>query len=289
MSRLDLDLTTPPEAIAPGSTIRTTLRLRNTGTEVERYALRPSGSLAEWTTLEATEMRLFPGERAAVEIRVAVPCASLPPAGAASIGVDLVDSDGDRASVERPVTVAPCPTLRVEAPVPGALWTVRRALVHADLENVGNVEVPTRVVVHDRDGRVTWPDHPDGWPFTLRAGDRSRVPLALTLRRTMWMGKDAPCEYTVSALAPPVTGTKPPEASATAMVTQVPVVRRWWLAVLLLLVVAALPDSGAQALIAFAAFAAFVVVLFLAAYRFVRVVSEGGRRQPSGGPGREAR
>ena len=289
MSRLDLDLTTPPGAVVPGGMTRTTLSLRNTGTEVERYTLRPSGSLAEWTTLEADELRLFPGEQTSVEVRVAVPCAPLPPAGAASIGVDLVDSDGDRASVERPVTVAPCPTLHIQAPVPGALWTARRALVHADLANIGNVEVPTRLVVRDREGRVTWPDHADGWAFTLAAGDRSRVPLALTLGRTTWVGKDAPREYTVSAMVLPAGGTEAVETSATAVITQVPVVRRWWLAVLLLLVVAAMPDTKPQWLIAFAAFAAFVAVLVLAVYRFVRVVRAGGGRDRPGRQGRDAR
>ena len=276
MTAVELVLTRPDAVLLPGAVFHGSLTVRNTGTEVQRYALASSGSLAAWTVLESAELRLWPGDRAAVAVRVSVPCEPSPAAGTHTIGVQVTDADGTPSSVEQPAEVAPCPRPFLAAPHPAALRTAHHALIHVDVGNEGNVHLPVRLMVTEREGRIVWTGRPDGEVLQLPPGQRFRQPVRLTLRRASLLGKDAPRDYRVVLLSPTPGGSAPTESSQAGVITQLPVLRRWWLAVLAALVVlAATADGGLRALLVVAVLAGGIALAVAALVRYLRVVGAG--------------
>lgn len=288
MTPAELVLTRPDAVLLPGAVFHGSLTVRNTGSEVRHYALAASGSLAAWTVLESADLRLWPGDQAAVAVRVTVPCEPLPTAGTHTIGVQVANADGTPTSVEQPVEVAPCFRPYLVALHPPALWTAHHALVHVDVGNDGNVHLPVRLMVTQHEGRILWTGRPQGVVLQLSPGQRIRQPVRLTLRRVSLLGKDAPRNYRVVLLSPTTEKSAPVENFEEGVITQMPVVRRWWLAVLAALVVlanTAAPEDPHWHLGDFTVDVGLVVTAVLAVglavaalVRYVRVVkaSRGG-------------
>lgn len=273
MTAAELSLTPPAAPLLAGVGTRCTLRVVNPGSEVEHYTVQPTGTLAAWTVLEQTELRLWPGRGADVEVRVVFPCAPVPRAGPATVGVVVRNGDGSSATAEQPAAVAPCAILRLDRPEPHALWTAHHALVHVTVGNEGNVALPVRLVVGDREGRLAWFSHPDGDGFQLGPGDRVARPVRLSFRDLSWLGKDAAREYVARVTAPSQPGAPPLEQTTSGVLTQLPVVRRWWLAVFFLLMSAAFVAQGGWGnVFGFPGLAVGAAILVAAIVRLLRTV-----------------
>ncbi len=280
VSTAELTLSPPDAALVPGSVFHGTLTVRNTGPEVEQYTLAPAGGLAAWTRPVDAQLRLWPGDTGTVEVRVDLPRASTPPAGATTVGVTARCGDGTVAAAEEAAEVAPFAELAVLPPEPHALWTARRALVHVVVVNRGNVGLAVHLRASDREGQLAWTGRPHGEQRSLGPGESVRWPVGLTLRKVRWLGREVPLQYTAAASAPPVAGA-PPEGVASGSLTQLPLVRRWWLGLALLLVVlAAFAGPELAVLVGFLLALLLLVVILV---RYARVVQGG--RAPPGVPG----
>ena len=154
MSTPDLQLSKPSQPLLPGQPVRLELTVRNTGPEVERFDLEPSGPLTAWVTLSEPEVRIWPGEAATVSVTTSLPSGPHPLAGATVIGVLVHAADGSTASVDVAAEVAPRPAVAVEAPVPHAIRSARWARVHVTVGNPGNTPLTVGVAAQDREGRL---------------------------------------------------------------------------------------------------------------------------------------
>ena len=234
----EVRLTRPAMPLAPGRPFVGRVVVRNTGPEVEQYGLEPVGPLAGWTRLAEPELRIWPGEERETTVTVDLPPGSQPVAGRTSVGVAARTVDGAWAVAETPAEVAPRFELVVQAPVPHAIATTRRALVHATVVNAGNTALGTRVTARDSEGRLLHEAGRAGAEVLLGPGQALTVPVVLRTARTHWLGRPTRCDYTVQAASEPVTAT------ANGVVTIEPILRRWWFAVLAVLVLLAIGLRG---------------------------------------------
>ncbi|MCL3860412.1 hypothetical protein [Actinotalea sp. K2] len=221
----EVRLTGPTVPLTGGSRLSGRLVVRNTGREVERYEVVATGPLAGWVTLQESEVRIWPGEQREVGLTVTLPTGPAPPAGASEIRVVAIAGDGAWGEARHPVQVAPHPQAELQAPVPHAIGTARRALVHLVVANPGNTPLDLELVARDREGRLAHEVHRSGARLALAPGQAFTVPLLLRCTRPTWLGRSVPRDYTVEAV-----GTV--AASTGGVLVQEPVLRPWWILVL---------------------------------------------------------
>lgn len=231
MNRPELHLTRPPSPLEPGRISRGRLLVRNAGPEVERFDLAPTGPLSEWTSLSETEVRLWPGDEREVGVSVELPLGSRPVAGETVLGVTARAQDGATAAAHQPATVAPRFSVEAQAPVPHAIRTPRRALVHVPVTNTGNAPLGMSVAAQDRAGALRQEVGPQGYHVMLEAGQSAFLPIVLRCVKPIWWGRPAPREYAVDVVADQA------RAGSNGVVTQVRVVPLVLAALLVLCVI----------------------------------------------------
>ena len=142
--------------VDPGGRAVTTLRVRNTGSIVDRFDVDVVGPTAGWVTVEPASLSLFPGAEGAVVITFAPPRASQPRAGVHPFGVRVRPAANPAGSAveEGRVTVRPFPDVAAEI-VPQTSRGSRTGRHEVLVDNRGNAPVDVAVSATDPDRRLT--------------------------------------------------------------------------------------------------------------------------------------
>lgn len=264
VSLLDSDL-----AVEPGSSVSTTLRIRNTGDVVDQFTFQPLGDAARWITVEPSTVRLFPNTDESVTVSIAPPRDPASTPGRADWAVRAVPQEDPEGSAvaEGTVDVAAFADVGVEMqPEIGHGRT--RGRFELAVDNRGNLPVPVRITGTDAEQSLDFDISPpivDCEPGTARF---SKIKVRPTKR--IWKGApkthafellaepqlahlDAPpapapvadppspdggSPGTTAVMAPPAAPPTPvaPPMTISGTYVQVPILPKWfWKAVLLVL------------------------------------------------------
>ncbi|HEY4018824.1 MAG TPA: hypothetical protein VGM75_09070 [Pseudonocardiaceae bacterium] len=91
---------TPAElSVTPGESATFEISVRNTGTVVDSFTLRPLGPLASWTTCEPAVVSLFPGQSGTAQVTVAPPLDADTPSGPVAVAVRVISTEDPTGSV----------------------------------------------------------------------------------------------------------------------------------------------------------------------------------------------
>src|SRR4051794_352067 len=80
-------LLTPAVAVEPGQTVSVAIKVRNTGTVVDEFALDVLGDAAGWATVTPRSLNLFPGAEGDAQAILAPPRAPGTPSGLVPFGL----------------------------------------------------------------------------------------------------------------------------------------------------------------------------------------------------------
>lgn len=137
-------------AVEPGSTVSTTLRVRNTGDVVDQITFQPLGDAARWITVEPSDVRLFPDTDESVAIRISPPRDSTSPPGRTDWAVRALPREDPEGSAVAEGTVVVAPFADVAAEMQPEIGHGRlRGRFELAVDNRGNVPVPIRATGTD--------------------------------------------------------------------------------------------------------------------------------------------
>ncbi|MFC7547732.1 hypothetical protein [Plantactinospora sp. GCM10030261] len=182
-------LADPVVEVTPGSTGSTTLSVYNAGTQVDGFLIRLSGPAAAWSTVEPSELSVYPEQTGTVTLRFAPPRSSACPAGHAWYVVRLDSTVHANLTVTAngAAAVAAFHDLAAELVPPSS--SGRGATKHQVIvDNRGNVVERARVSAADDEGAFrmelgrTAVELPPG---------RTAVPMTVRVPRR-WFGRPRP-------------------------------------------------------------------------------------------------
>lgn len=168
--------------VEPGSQASATIRVRNTGSIVDRFDVAVVGAAAAWTRVEPASLSLFPGVEGVSTITFAPPRASLPRAGTIPFGVRVrPETDPSGSTVEEGrVAVGPF-TSAVAQIVPQTSRGSRVGRHEVLVDNRGNAPVTVAVSASDPDRllgfevaperAIVGPEERAAFHVTARAGE----------------------------------------------------------------------------------------------------------------------
>jgi hypothetical protein len=141
--------------VEPGSQVTATIRVRNTGAIVDRFAIDIVG-VTDWARVDPPALSLFPGAEESATITFAPPRGSLPRAGTFPFGVRVrPDADPAASTVEEGrITVAPFVALAAEI-APQTSRGARAGHHQVVVENRGNTPADVGVAAIDPDRRLS--------------------------------------------------------------------------------------------------------------------------------------
>ena len=256
--------------VEPGSSVSTTMRVRNTGDVVDEFTFQPLGDAARWINVTPSTVRLFPGTDDTVTVSIAPPRQADSTPGIthwAVRAVPLEDPEGS-AVVEGTVDVGMFADVAVEMQ-PEIAHSRTRGRFELAVDNRGNIATPVRITGTDAEQALEFEIAPpivDCEPGTARF-----TKIKVRPAKRIWKGTpkthafellaepqlvflddvvtvpDSPAslpapdgDATVAAPAPVALATRPlpvaPPMTLTGTFVQTPILPKWfWKAVLALL------------------------------------------------------
>ena len=174
-------------SVEPGSTASLTVRVRNSGSIVDRFELTVVGPLAAFAHAEPAALSLFPGQEGEARITFAPPRASTPRAGTFPYGVRVrAAADPGGATVEEGrVTIGPYNEATAEI-VPVTSRGSRTGKHEVVVENRGNAPIDVLVGAADPDRLVQFEVRPDR--FVIGPGERGGASIRASARDTFFLG-----------------------------------------------------------------------------------------------------
>jgi len=174
-------------SVEPGSTASLTVRVRNSGSIVDRFELTVVGPLAASAHAEPAALSLFPGQEGEARITFAPPRASTPRAGAYPYGVRVrAAADPGGATVEEGrVTIGPYNEATAEI-VPVTSRSSRTGKHEVVVENRGNAPIDVLVGAADPDRLIQFEVRPDR--FVIGPGERGGASIRASARDTFFLG-----------------------------------------------------------------------------------------------------
>jgi hypothetical protein len=126
--------------VEPGTSVTTTVTVRNTGTRVENFRLVAQGPAADWASMDPESVPVYPDSEAESTLRFAPPRSSAAPAGSAWYGVRAISTvhPGLEAAVDGTLSVAAFRDLGAEL-VPRTTRGRFRTAHAVQVTNGGNV------------------------------------------------------------------------------------------------------------------------------------------------------
>jgi hypothetical protein len=183
-------------SVEPGGRSSVTVRVRNQGSIVDRFALTVVGPLAAWARAEPDALSLFPGQDGQATVTFAPPRAELPRAGTYPFGVRVkAEADPSGVAVEEGrVTVGPFTDAAAEI-VPATSRGGRSGRHEVLVDNRGNAPLEVVVGAVDPDRLVDFQVTPDR--FVLGPGERAGVAVKASVRDTFFLGSKIPHPFNV--------------------------------------------------------------------------------------------
>jgi hypothetical protein len=186
-------------SVVPGETGTCSVRIRNTGTVVDQFALTVLGQPAAWTTVVPAALSLFPGADGTIELHFAPPRAPGVGSGAMPFGVRVVGSQDPDNPVVEEGEVDLLPFVDVTGKLtPRTSETKRKAKHEIILDNKGNTPVAVTLSVSDPDEQLAFGLHES--LVTVEAGQSTHVPLKVAANKGFARGADKHRPFQVKAL-----------------------------------------------------------------------------------------
>jgi hypothetical protein len=190
--------------VAPGATVSTQLRVRNSSRLVDEFTFQPLGDVADWITVEPPMVRLLPDTDSVVTVTIAPPRAPTTHPGPAAWAVKILSHEDpqDSAVAEGTVLVGEFTDLSAELQ-PSTAHGRRRGRFELAVDNRGNVPLGVRVAGTDPTQTLAIDTTPAGFDAKPGSAMFSRVKLRPTER--IWHGqpKSHSFQLLVSALPSP--------------------------------------------------------------------------------------
>lgn len=174
-------------AVEPGAQASLTVRVRNSGTIVDRFELSAVGPLAAWAHAEPASLSLFPGQEGEARITFAPPRESSPRSGTYPYGIRVrAAADPAGATVEEGrVTVGPFTQTSAEI-VPQTSRGSRGGRHEVIVENRGNAPLDVIIGAADPDRLVDFAVLPDR--LVIAPGERGGTTVRASARDTFFLG-----------------------------------------------------------------------------------------------------
>jgi hypothetical protein len=208
-------------AVDPGGQISTTIRVRNTGSTVDRFDLTIVGPMAAWASAQPASLSLFPGKEAEALIVFAPPRNSLPRAGTLPYGVRVAPAANPAGAVveEGRITIGPY-TDTSAGIVPATSRGSRTGRHDVTVENRGNTPVEVVVSASDPDRLVAFEVVPER--LVVGAGERGGVTVRASAKDTFLLGSKQSHPFHVE-----VRPGKAPPVALRATLLQGPILPSW--------------------------------------------------------------
>jgi hypothetical protein len=176
-------------AVVPGATATATIRVRNTGSVVDSFALTVLGQPAAWTTVVPAALSLFPGADGTIELHFAPPRAADVGAGPVPFGVRVVGSEDPDNPVVEEGELTLLPFVEVAAKLtPRTSETKRKSRHEIVIDNKGNDAVGVHLSVSDPDEQLAFELAESR--VTVEAGQSRHVPVKVMARKGFARGGD---------------------------------------------------------------------------------------------------
>ena len=183
-------------AVEPGAQGGLTVRVRNSGSIVDRFELTVVGPLAPFAHAEPAALSLFPGQEGEARIVFTAPRESAPQAGTFPYGVRVrAAADPAGATVEEGrVTIGAFTDASAEI-VPQTSRGSRVGRHEVIIENRGNAPVDVVVGAADPDRLVDFEVRPDR--LAIAPGGRASVAIRAAAKDTFFLGSKQPHPFNV--------------------------------------------------------------------------------------------
>lgn len=155
--------TISPEAVSvqPGKEAACEVRIRNTGTVVDEFALEALGDAAGWASFEPSSVSLFPDAEGVARLILRPPVGPSVPSGPCPMGVRVRSHEDPRHPVVEELTVDVGRVADTFAEVlPRTSRGSRRATHHVAIDNRGNARLNATVSATDPDDRLEFAFEP---------------------------------------------------------------------------------------------------------------------------------
>lgn len=207
--------------VEPGGQAVVTVRVRNQGTIVDRFALTVVGPLAQWARVEPNALSLFPGQDGESKITFSPPREPLPRAGTFPFGVRVkAEADPTGVAVEEGrITLGPFTDAAAEI-VPATSRGSRTGRHDVLIDNRGNAPVEVVVGAVDPDRLVDFTVSPDR--LVIGPGERGDVSIKAAVRDTFFLGSKVPHPFNVE-----VKPGRSAPIQLRASMTQGPILPSW--------------------------------------------------------------
>jgi hypothetical protein len=207
--------------IAPGAETTCTVRIRNTGTIVDRMSVAVVGEPGRWSMVEPATIPLFPGQEGSVRILFRIARGPNPRAGSHVFGVHVRSEQDPGASTVEEGRIAVEPFVDIGATiVPQTSRASKSARHEVEIENRGNVPAEIDVDAADPDRLLGFDVAPAR--LVVGPGAREAVRVAVEVRDTFFTGQPQTRPFAVDVRSAGVTAQ-----SLRASFLQRPVLPGW--------------------------------------------------------------
>jgi hypothetical protein len=214
--------------VVPGTGFEREVRVRNTGSVVDRFELDILGDAAGWTKVEPATINLLPGEESTARILFAPPRTSNVSAGSVPFALRVMSREDTAGSVisEAAVTVSPFLSVSAEL-VPRTSRGSRVGRHQLAIDNLGNDGAEVRLIGSDPDRLLDFRITPD--LFKATAGTATFIKVKVLPKKRFLKGKEKSLPFEVAVVVP---GHEPVQVPGVML--QGPIVPPWLLKFLLL-------------------------------------------------------
>jgi hypothetical protein len=154
-------LVTPAVAVEPGQSVAVTVKIRNTGTVVDEFALDVLGDAAGWAACEPPTLNLFPGAEAEARAVFSPPRVASTPSGAIPFGLRARSREDPAGSAVEEGTVSVGSFLDPHAElVPRTSRGARGAKHEIAVDNRGNARLSAEIEASDPDQQLRFDVRP---------------------------------------------------------------------------------------------------------------------------------
>jgi hypothetical protein len=173
--------------VDPGGSGSVVVRIRNSGSIVDRFEVSVVGPLAAWARPQPASLSLFPGQEGEAQIVFALPREPFPRAGTLPFGVRVApEADPGGTTVEEGRVVVGAFTELAAEIVPQTSRASRVGRHEIVIENRGNAPVEVSVEAADPDRLVAFTVTPDR--LIAGPGERTGTSLRAAARDTFMLG-----------------------------------------------------------------------------------------------------
>ncbi len=225
-------LVTPAIAVEPGQSVSVTVKVRNTGTVVDEFALDVLGDAAAWAACEPATLSLFPGAEGEAKAVFAPPRVASTTSGVIAFGLRARSREDPAGSAveEGSVQVGSFMDPRAEL-VPRTSRGSRGGSHEIAVDNRGNTRLGAEIEATDEDQQLTFDVKPPA--VVVEPGMAEFAKVRVSPAKRFWRGKPKTRPFQLFVRP---EGGQPIQLEGTLL--QESVLPPWFLKALLLLIVA---------------------------------------------------